>query len=159
MSLKRNVENEMSFDGTCLVHPDFAVGPTTKDRKTVMGLFDEPAEDPNYSEDGSAGPDDSSAHLDPESSWTEGYDRSPWSSVGHLGLSPLHFFSPSTQGLRELSPLGKRPSLRTEVGNDEEWGLNTRNYHLRTSSLYDMSQVTAAISASSSLHFQPSAFG
>jgi len=153
-SLKRDIENEMFFDGTRLVHPDFASGLPAKNRKTVMGLFDEP-EGPTSSEGGSAGPDDTSeAHLDSASPWTEGYDRSSWSSIGNLGLgthsrlSPLHFFSPPSQVLPELSPPGTRPSLWSELGKDEEWGLNTENHHLRTSSLQDISQFTVPPSPS-----------
>ncbi|KIM46579.1 hypothetical protein M413DRAFT_441666 [Hebeloma cylindrosporum] len=151
-SLKRDIENDNFFDGTCLVHPDFASGLSTKNRKTVMGLFDEPAEGTS-SENGSAGPDDASeAH--PDSAWTEGCDRSSWSSVGNMGLatpsrlSPLHFFSPSSQVLPELSPVGARPSLWSELGKDEEWGLSTGNHHLRTSSLHDISQFTVPPSPS-----------
>ena len=153
-SFKRDIENEMFFDGTRLVYPDLASGLPTKNRKTVMGLFDEP-EGPTSSEGGSAGPDDASeAHLDSASPWTEGYDRSSWSSIGNLGLpthsrlSPLHFFSPSSQVLPELSPTGTRPSLWSELGKDEEWGLNTENHHLRTSSLQDISQFTVPPSPS-----------
>ena len=154
-SLKRDIENDMFFDGTCLVRPDFASGLSTKNRKSVMGLFDEPTEGSASTENDSAGPDDASeAHLDSASPWTEGYDQSSWSSIGNLGsatpsrLSPLHFFSPSSQVPPELSPLGTRPSLWSELGKDEEWGLDTENHHLRTSSLHDISQFTVPPSPS-----------
>jgi len=154
-SLKRDIENDMFFDGTCLVRPDFASGLSTKNRKSVMGLFDEPAEGSTSSENSSAGPVDASeAHPGSASPWTEGYDQSSWSSIGNLGLaspsrlSPLHFFSPSSQVPPELSPLGTRPSLWSELGKDEEWGLSTGNHHLRTSSLQDISQFTVPPSPS-----------
>ena len=154
-SLKRDIENDIFFDGTCRVHPDFASGLSTKNRKSVMGLFDEPAEGSTSSGNGSAGLDDATEpHPDSASPWTEGYDRSSWSSIRNLGLatpsrlSPLHFFSPSSQVPPELSPLGARPSLWSELGKDEEWGLSTGNHHLRTSSLQDISQFTAPPSPS-----------
>ncbi|KAF8958450.1 hypothetical protein BDZ97DRAFT_2047164 [Flammula alnicola] len=155
MSLKRTIEKEM---------------------KSVMGLFDveqvaeednpedQEKREENSASTGSLYDDEIRVRLSLSSSpWTEGHDRSTWSSVGsHASsptsrLSPLHFFSPPSHAHShvepELSPLGARATLQTEL--DRELGAGAggttvlnHNHHLRTSSLYDLSQISVPPSPS-----------
>ncbi|KAF8958464.1 hypothetical protein BDZ97DRAFT_1923643 [Flammula alnicola] len=183
MSLKRTIEKEMSsFEGTCIVHPEFPSS-AAKNRKSVMGLFDveqvaeednpedQEEREENSASTGSLYDDEIRARLSLSSSpWTEGHDRSTWSSVGsHASsptsrLSPLHFFSPPSHAHShvepELSPLGARATLQTELdrelgagaGGNHRFGFDSfqhnHNHHLRTSSLYDLSQISVPPSPS-----------
>ena len=117
-----------------------------KNRKSVMGLFshDYPSvidSPPNLRSDNLQFP------SRPSSPWSEGLQhRLSWSSTGSKGqespkaLSPLHFFSPATG---ELSPLGSRPTLESELSKElgNSWDIGPDVHH-RTSSLYDLSQFS-----------------
>ncbi|KAF8806214.1 hypothetical protein BYT27DRAFT_7339396 [Phlegmacium glaucopus] len=120
-----------------------------KDRKSVMGLF--PHDHPLVAD---SPPNLRSNNLQlpsrPSSPWSEGLqDRLSWSSAESRGhespgsLSPLHFFSPATQVLHELSPLESRPTLHSELSKElgDSWDMSSDVHH-RTSSLYDLSQFS-----------------
>ncbi|KAF9480715.1 hypothetical protein BDN70DRAFT_877286 [Pholiota conissans] len=166
MSLKRTLANEEYCEGTCIVRPDLT--PSGKTRKTVMGLFDVQQtvadEQEKYSERVSG---DISRLYASSSQWSEGPihdDNSSWSSVpGAVSpssrLSPLHFFSPLSHGLAELSPIGDCVTLQSELG--QSWAemqqrndaatmddVFHHNHHLRTSSLYDLTQMSVPPSPS-----------
>jgi len=166
--MKRDVDLEDTFKlGTCVVYPELP--PTGgKNRKTVMGLFDERRADETVQLQGtsSAYPEDMAPPTDSQhslNSWNDSLGRSSWSSIpGGIispprSLSPLHFFSPASQIHSELSPLSSRPTLQSELNRlGDDWGvdLNTDNKsnrphnHLRTSSLYDLSQISVPPSPS-----------
>ncbi|KDR84129.1 hypothetical protein GALMADRAFT_236805, partial [Galerina marginata CBS 339.88] len=184
MSLRRTLEDEMSMststsledsavdldlsstsfgaDGTCIVRPDF-LSTAPKNRKSVMGLFDEPrglGED-DGGEDGAPGQD---RDDDDNVFGTFGFGPSSLMSTAHVSsgprppntntntnsgaLSPLHFLS--------FSPaLTSRPTLQTELnkefgdgqgqGQGQGHGSWSRhNHHLRASSLYDISQFSSS---------------
>lgn len=164
-SLKRSLANEMDeLQGTCIVRPDFTA--SGKTRKTVMGLFDSvgPITEGRESDHSSEGD-----IISNSSPWTEGRDSySSWSSglVGGIDtapsarLSPLHFFSPPSQILAELSPLAGRTTLQAELAQELNggWGdvqdhndEDRHNHrHLRISSLYDLSHISVPPSPSPS---------
>lgn len=166
-SLKRSIESKESFDGTCIVRPEFGVS-TGKKRASVMGLFDEPdaptSEDVPNGEGSSPSPTQGNPTHDQDrssASWMDEQDRSTWSSVTSAtaaglasplppgALSPLHFFSPATHAPPELSPTNSRPTLQheldKELGNNN-WELhgppNNHHLHMRALSLYDFSQIS-----------------
>ncbi|KJA29701.1 hypothetical protein HYPSUDRAFT_196048 [Hypholoma sublateritium FD-334 SS-4] len=164
-SLKRSLASEMeALRGTCIIHPEFTS--SGKTRKTVIGLFD--VEVP-ITEDQDGESQHSSEDVQPssisasESPWSEGRNSSWSSGIGGIDavpstrLSPLHFFSPPSQILAELSPLGGRPTLETELARElngtwadmqERNNEYPHNDHLRKSSLYDLSQLSVPPSPS-----------
>jgi hypothetical protein len=126
------------------VTPAFTSAP--KDRKTVIGLFPLQVVDspPNLRSDNLQLP------SRPSSPWSESLqDRLSWSSTGSRGvespgaLSPLHFFSPDTQVLQELSPLESQPTLQSELSRElgDSWDMSPGVHH-RSSSLYDLGQFS-----------------
>ncbi|CAA7258512.1 unnamed protein product [Cyclocybe aegerita] len=174
-SLRRTIERDMVADGTCIVHPDFsaAAASSTKARKTVLGLFDERREDAGGVEDDSSG--DKSSSLWSEGHDCSSWSSIASVGVGGGSLSPLHFFSPLSQSHSQsqsqshsrshsyshppadISPLG--PSLQKEL--EQQLGTGAWNMpmsltssggrgpsHLRTSSLYDFSQISVPPSPS-----------
>lgn len=146
-SLKRNIEKDFSLNGTSIVHPSLFPA-SGKNRKTVMGLFDEQEERPPF-DDGR--PAENTAMTDRSfSSWSEGHARS-WSSFSNdaslsptrpRSLSPLHFFSPPSRTSSDM-PVGLtlQNELNMKLG-DGDWGMEGQPNHLRTSSLYDISQIS-----------------
>ncbi|KAJ3509763.1 hypothetical protein NLJ89_g5044 [Agrocybe chaxingu] len=174
-SLRRSIERDMVANGTCIVHPDFgaAAASSTKARKTVLGLFDERRQDSGGVEDDSSG--DKSSSLWSEGHDCSSWSSIASVAVGGGSLSPLHFFSPLSQSHSQsqsqshsrshsyshapgdLSPLG--PSLQKEL--EQQLGPGAWNIpmglsssggrgpsHLRTSSLYDFSQISVPPSPS-----------
>ncbi|KAF8165737.1 hypothetical protein B0H34DRAFT_250874 [Crassisporium funariophilum] len=150
-SLRRDIDSQFLSEGHII--PDFTVA--TKNRKTVMGLFDDDNPISTYPTSQSDNPPTPFE----ASPWTDSYrSRLSWQSTEQRGLespgalSPLHFFSPPTQILQELSPLGSRPTLLSELdkelGDTWDTGMNKNNHHLRTSSLYDLSQFSVPPSPS-----------
>lgn len=129
-----------------------------KNRKSVIGLFNSP--------------DASSAFSRPTSSTPVLFsDRRSWSldSIGPISpaLSPLGL-TPSATGatyhsldLADISPSpppSRLPSdraftLQSELGSEygEDWSFNAGNHHLRTSSLYDFSQLQSSAPPSPSV--------
>ncbi|KAF8204623.1 hypothetical protein BJ912DRAFT_919248 [Pholiota molesta] len=165
MSLKRTLANDVSFEGTCIVHPDFTS--SGKTRKTVMGLFDvqqTAADEQEESNNSSIDEENVGSRLSVASSpWSEGHghdENSSWSSLGGSGgtvspsarLSPLHFFSPPSHALPNFprsSELGQ--SWAEMQQRNDAAGLDDafrHNHHLRASSLYDLSQMSVPPSPS-----------
>ncbi|PPQ67580.1 hypothetical protein CVT25_012074 [Psilocybe cyanescens] len=164
-SLKRS---EQSFNGTCIVRPEFGIS-TGKKRTSVMGLFDEP-DAPCPEEASAEGASSSPTQDEPvlqhdgdrasRSSWLDDQDRSTWSSAASTtaaglasplppgALSPLHFFSPASHAPPELSPMSSRPTLQSELDKElgNNWELhgppNNHHLHMRALSLYDCSQIS-----------------
>ncbi|KAF9534630.1 hypothetical protein CPB83DRAFT_878986 [Crepidotus variabilis] len=143
-SLKKSIENSLNKEGP--YQPD--LNHFGKNRKTVLGLFDERVEDEAEDEStlGVIHPRKSSS-----AGWSEADEHSTWSaslSSTHSlmsplpgSLSPLHFFSPLSpnQGL----PPG--PTLMNELESklgQGSWEISGQAPHLRNSSLYDLSQFS-----------------
>ncbi|KAF9464829.1 hypothetical protein BDZ94DRAFT_1235041 [Collybia nuda] len=121
-----------------------------KVRKSVVGLFDGPTEASYVSQQTK-----SSGLPVPFSSSSRDEGHRPMRSIGSMGLiSPaLSTLSLSPSRSPVTSPLDPlRPTLDSELGNEfnDGWGLNTGNHHLRTSSLYDLTQMSAPPSPSPS---------
>lgn len=146
-SLGRNADTQSSEGAESFVPRDFILA--TKDRKSVMGLF--PHDYPFVADS----PPESTHSLQLSSrpsspSCSELQDRLSLSSSGSRGLkspgapSPLHFFSPATRVLQELSPLESRPTLQSELSKEfgDSWDVSPGAHHGRTSSLYDLSQFS-----------------
>jgi len=122
----------------------------TKDRKSVMGLF--PQDHPLAADNPlNLRSDNLQLPSRPSSPWSESLqDRLSWSPTGNRelespgSLSPLHFFSPATEVLQELSPLESRPTLQNELSKElgDSWDMSPGVPHSRTSSLYDLSQFS-----------------
>ncbi|KAH8105982.1 hypothetical protein BXZ70DRAFT_904066 [Cristinia sonorae] len=124
-----------------------------KSRKSVVGLFDSP-ESSKQSNLRAAYP----PTLDVSPSFrsdnpTDLADMSTWSTAAVDSFDVGSPAMPSSLGLT-LPPnssrfgsisLGKQ-SLGSELGSEfgDDWGQNAGNYHLRSSSLYDLTHVTAA---------------
>ena len=146
-SIGRSSDTQSSEREESFVARDFILA--SKDRKSVMGLF--PHDYPSVTD---SRPD--SAHnlqlsSRPSSpSCSELQDRLSLSSTGSRGLespgalSPLHFFSSAPQVPQELSPLGSRPTLQSELSKEfgDSWDVSPGTHHGRTSSLYDLSQFS-----------------
>lgn len=122
----------------------------SKIRKSVVGLFDGPAEA------SSAPPQTKAFTLPiPFSSPSRNDGHRSTQSIESTGLiSPaLSILSLSPSRSPIPTPLDTfRPTLESELGNEfgDGWGLNTGNHHLRTSSLYDLTQMSAPPSPSPS---------
>ncbi|KAF9555352.1 hypothetical protein CPC08DRAFT_134903 [Agrocybe pediades] len=160
--LHRQANEQETQRGTCIVHPEFP-HVAGKSRKTVMGLFDEQSSQETVRPPDTRSEDVVQSLSRSLSSWNDSHGRSSWSSIqGGLvspprSLSPLHFFSPSSENL-DLSPLGSRPTLQSELSRlgDGDWSMelnsdtksNRPHHHLRTSSLYDLSQISVPPSPS-----------
>ena len=138
----RSLEGEDGF----VQAQEFTSAP--KNRKTVIGLFshDSPAVDSPLTlrtdnlQLPSRSPSPSSESLQDHLSWSTG--GGGLESTG--ALSPLHFFSPATQVLQDLTPLESRPTLQSELSKElgDTWDMGSSIHHGRTSSLYDLSQFS-----------------
>ena len=143
-SIGRDTDAQSSEGEESFVSRDFMLA--AMDHKTVMGLSP-------HALDTDSHPNAHDLQLSsrPSSpSYSESLqDRLTLSSTGSRGLespgalSPLHFFSPATQVLQELSPLGSRPTLQSELCKEfgDSWDMSPGVHHGRTS-LYDLSQFS-----------------
>ena len=146
-SIGRNADAQSSEGQENFAPRDFILA--AKDHKSVVGLF--PHDCPLVTD---SPPNLHNLQLpsQPSSpSCSESIqDCLSLSSTGSRGLespgtlSPLHFFSPATQVLQELSPLGSRPTLQSELSKEfgDSWDMSPGAHHGRTSSLYDLSQFS-----------------
>jgi hypothetical protein len=146
-SIGRNAVAQSSEGQESFVPRDFILA--AKDRKSVMGLFphgyplvtDSPPNIHNLR---------LPSHPSSPSCSESIQDHLSLSSTGSRGLespgalSPLHFFSPATQVLQELSPLGSRPTLQSELSKEfgDSWDMSPGAHHGRTSDLCDPSQFS-----------------
>lgn len=123
---------------------------THKSRKSVMGLFESPDRE-TYSPYKSKG-------LSTPFKTPSRQHRHSWSieSDAHSPtLSSVHFSSSAcSTPPRDTGELSPSPffedTLQNELGSQfgEDWGLNTGFHHLRSSSIYDLSQISAPPSPS-----------
>lgn len=126
---------------------------THKSRKSVMGLFESPDRLPTetsspYKSKGLTTPFKTPSRQHRHSWSTESDAHSPT-------LSSVHFSSsvcstpPRDSGELSPSPFFE-DTLQNELGSQfgDDWGLNTGFHHLRSSSIYDLSQISAPPSPS-----------
>ncbi|KAF9057806.1 hypothetical protein BJ165DRAFT_77722 [Panaeolus papilionaceus] len=115
-----------------------------------LGLFEQQSESQTVPESAALG--ELCAGISSMSSWSEGCDGS-WSSMSsHLPLtaaplSPIHFFSPTTQ----LPDVDVGPTLQSELDRQlggGGWDNPVARNHLRHHSLYDLSQLSVPPSPS-----------
>lgn len=125
---------------------------THKSRKSVMGLFespDIPAETSSpYKSKGLTTPFKTSSPHHQHSWSTESNVHSPTLSSVHFSSSAC---STPPQGSETLSPSPFfEETLQNELGSQfgDDWGLNTGFHHLRSSSIYDLSQISSPPSPS-----------
>ncbi|RDB20117.1 hypothetical protein Hypma_012834 [Hypsizygus marmoreus] len=153
-SFKRNLETQFSDSPNMDEFPrSLNISTTSRARKSVVGLFDGSEENNR----GGSTPDQLRSFSLPipfaSSPRSEGHRSSR--SVGSTGL-----VSPALSSL-SLSPSPTHPSnpfnpphrtLEAELGNEfkDGWGLSAGNPHLRTNSLYDLTQISAPPSPSPS---------
>jgi hypothetical protein len=139
-SLRRNIETQLSTGRSVVVNP-------TKARRSVVGLFEDPRQHAPADPDASKSPN--FAVPFPSSPWSEGRHLSSWSrkstGLASPALSSLSF-------CEQASPASSRPTLESELGNEflNNWGEGAGNLHLRTTSLYDLSQLSVPPSRSPS---------
>jgi len=125
-----------------------------KARKSVVGLFDRGQLTPDSSVDSSA-PFFSSpaARVLSPMVGSELGDISTWSTVATDGVA---CDSPAlSSGVRTPFPGTMGRTLGSELGSEcgDDWGANTVNYHLRTTSLYGMTGLDLSREASMSPQF------
>ncbi|KAK0461771.1 uncharacterized protein EV420DRAFT_127453 [Desarmillaria tabescens] len=126
---------------------------THKSRKSVMGLFESPERLPTetsspYKSKGLTTPFKTPLRHHQHSWSTESDVHSPTLSSVHFSSSAC---STPPQGSGELSPSPFfEDTLQNELGSQfgDDWGLNTGFHHLRSSSIYDLSQISAPPSPS-----------
>lgn len=139
-SLRRNIETQLSNGRSVDVNP-------TKTRRSVVGLFEDPRQHTPADPDASKSPNFPVPF--PSSPWSEGRHLSSWSrkstGLASPALSSLSF-------CEQASPASSRPTLESELGNEflNNWGEGAGNLHLRTTSLYDLSQLSVPPSRSPS---------
>lgn len=139
-SLRRNIETQLLNGRSVAVN-------TTKTRRSVVGLFEDTRQHSPADLDASKSPNFPVPF--PSSPWSEGRHLSSWSrkstGLASPALSSLSF-------CEQASPVSSRPTLESELGNEflNNWGEGAGNLHLRTTSLYDLSQLSVAPSRSPS---------
>lgn len=123
---------------------------THKSRKSVMGLFESPDRETSspYKSKGLSTPFKTPSRQHRHSWSTESDAHSPTLSSVHFSSSAC---STPPRDFGELSPSPFfEDTLQNELGSQfgEDWGLNTGFHHLRSSSIYDLSQISAPPSPS-----------
>ncbi|KAK0491370.1 hypothetical protein IW261DRAFT_1437297 [Armillaria novae-zelandiae] len=123
---------------------------THKSRKSVMGLFESPDREMTspYKSKGLSTPFKTPSRQHRHSWSIESDAHSPTLSSVHFSSSAC---STPPRDSRELSPSPFfEDTLQNELGSQfgEDWGLNTGFHHLRSSSIYDLSQISAPPSPS-----------
>ncbi|KAK0190600.1 hypothetical protein F5146DRAFT_1223459 [Armillaria mellea] len=122
---------------------------THKSRKSVVGLFESPDRETSspYKSKGLSTPFKTPSRQHRHSWSIESDAHSPT-------LSSVHFSSACSTPPRDSGELSPSPffedTLQNELGSQfgEDWGLNTGFHHLRSSSIYDLSQISAPPSPS-----------
>ncbi|PBL02917.1 hypothetical protein ARMGADRAFT_277421 [Armillaria gallica] len=126
---------------------------THKSRKSVMGLFESPDRSPTepsspYKSKGLSTPFQTPSRQHRHSWSTESGAHSPTLSSVHFSSSACST-PPRDSGELSPSPFFE-DTLQNELGSQfgDDWGLNTGFHHLRSSSIYDLSQISAPPSPS-----------
>lgn len=151
--------------GDILRNLDNGPGPASsiakpRNRKSVVGLFDPPTtqEDEEHDSLRAVDTDLSISGLPPipfppGSSWSMEINGSGLMSPTLSSLSAARSQSQSQSQSQAPSPFDStHPTLGSELGSEfgDDWGLKAGNHHLRTSSLYDLSQMSLPASSSPS---------
>ncbi|KAK0206885.1 hypothetical protein DFS33DRAFT_1317711 [Desarmillaria ectypa] len=151
----KSFRNSLEGDGKRPITDDsfLNMAGTHKSRKSVMGLFESPDKLPTetfspYKSKGLTTPFKTPLRHHQHSWSTESDVRSPTLSSVHFSSSAC---STPLQDSGELSPSPFfEDTLQNELGSQcgDDWGLDTGFHHLRSSSIYDLSQISAPPSPS-----------
>ncbi|KAF5388097.1 hypothetical protein D9615_000655 [Tricholomella constricta] len=149
-SFRRNLEGDFSVSPSSSdMRQSLNISTAVKTRKSVVGLFD----GPEGGEKGVSTPDQLKAFCLPipfASPAHEGHHKSQSNDKSGLASPALSSLSLSPSSHNPFN--GSHRTLETELGNEfnDGWGLSAAQHHLRTNSLYDISQISAPPSPSPS---------